>query len=305
VAGGLLRTDRGNPWFADLARTSVRFLTEATDPGSGLMRNFRGFDGSWLDVPHAGDHVGRAIWGLCELLATDEDSVPAGTRKLLEVLAAAPPSAHARSVAFSLLGWSRAHECQPDGAFGRQVDDLVDMLVERLHANAGEDWYWFEDTLTYDNARLPQSLVAACRTRPRPAVLTAALRALDWYCAQCRVDEPAVVLVGNHWRTRADLEEGAADEGDEQPLDAAALVEACAEAYRTTGRPIYRERAVRALGWFHGRNRWGLPVVDREGCHDGIGPAGVNGNQGAESTLAYLQARLALSAAGIDHHPVA
>jgi hypothetical protein len=94
-----------------------------------------------------------------------------------------------------------------------------------------------------------------------------------------------------------------ADEGDEQPLDAAALVEACVEAYRTTGRQLYRDRAVRALDWFHGRNRWGLALVDpvSQGCHDGVGPDGLNANQGAESTLAYLQARLAVAAAGIDH----
>jgi hypothetical protein len=212
-------------------------------------------------------------------------------------------------MAFSLLGWARAYERDRDPATGTLVDQLVARLVSRLQSTADEGWYWFEDTLTYDNARLPQSLLAATRVRPDPAVQDAALRALDWYCAQCSVDGPAVTLVGNHWRTRpaappADLQPAAAvDEGDEQPLDAAALVEACVEAYRSTGQGLYRDRALRALDWFHGRNRWGLALVDpvSQGCHDGVGPGGLNANQGAESTLAYLQARLAVAAAGIDH----
>jgi hypothetical protein len=320
VANQLLRTDPRNPWFADLLRLSVRFLSEATDPATGTMRNFRGFDGAWLDRPHPGDHVGRSIWALGEMVAADEHHVLSGARELLEVLAASPVPDFPRSEAFSLLGWARKYEHDRDPATGALVDRLVTRLMDRLmdrlmarsDAGADDTWYWFEDTLTYDNARLPQSLLAATRVRPDPAVQDAALRALDWYCAQCSVDGPAVTLVGNHWRTRPaspapnEHPDGAvagADEGDEQPLDAAALVEACVEAYRTTGRQLYRDRAVRALDWFHGRNRWGLALVDpvSQGCHDGVGPDGLHANQGAESTLAYLQARLAAAAAGIDH----
>jgi glycosyltransferase involved in cell wall biosynthesis len=309
VASGLLRADPLNPWFADLREVSVRFLAEATDPDTGTMRNFLGYDGTWLDQPHPGDHVGRSIWALGEMVAADEQHLLTGARELLEVLATSPVPDFPRSMAFSLLGWARAYERDRDPATGTLVDQLVARLVSRLQSTADEGWYWFEDTLTYDNARLPQSLLAATRVRPDPAVQHAALRALDWYCAQCSVDGPAVTLVGNHWRTRPatpppDLQPAAAvDEGDEQPLDAAALVEACVEAYRSTGQGLYRDRALRALDWFHGRNRWGLALVDpvSQGCHDGVGPDGLNANQGAESTLAYLQARLAVAAAGIDH----
>jgi glycosyltransferase involved in cell wall biosynthesis len=311
VAIGLLRTDPHNPWFAELVRTSVRFLSAATDPSTATMHNLAGFDGTWQDRPHTGDHVGRAIWALGEMVAADEQDVLAGAPELLEILAAAPVANHARSVAFSLLGWSRKYERDRDPTTGAAVDQLVDTLMAQLDANADEGWYWFEDVLTYDNARLPQSLLAASRARPNQDARTAALRALDWYCEQCHVDGPAVTLVGNRWRARPTGAGAAApigrpgeeiDEGDEQPLDAAALVEACVEAYRTTGEAIYRQRALRALDWFHGRNRWGLALVDPEpqGCHDGVGPNGVNANQGAESTLAYLQARLAVAAAGID-----
>jgi hypothetical protein len=92
------------------------------------------------------------------------------------------------------------------------------------------------------------------------------------------------------------------EEGDEQPVDAAALVEALTEALVVTGDRAYGDLAVRAFEWFLGRNHAGLPLYDvaSGGCHDGLQPHGVNRNEGAESTLAFLQALLALEAVGLS-----
>lgn len=81
-----------------------------------------------------------------------------------------------------------------------------------------------------------------------------------------------------------------------------ALTEALIEAWKYTGDREYAHRAVWAFEWFLGRNTHGLPVYDdlSGGCHDGLGPAGLNPNEGAESTLAYLQALLALESAGLQ-----
>ena len=116
-----------------------------------------------------------------------------------------------------------------------------------------------------------------------------------------RVVEPSPVvrLVGNSWRNR----DGRPDHGgDEQPLDAAALVEACVEALAATGQREHGRRAVHAFEWFIGRNHLELPVYDfaTGGCHDGLGSEALNDNEGAESTLAFLQALLALDAAGLQ-----
>jgi len=115
------------------------------------------------------------------------------------------------------------------------------------------------------------------------------------------VDRPAVRLVGNRWR-EADRSVPVEWEGDEQPLDAAALVEALVEASTQTGGEHYGRQAVRAFEWFLGRNAQGLAVYDfaTGGCHDGLGPSGRNENEGAESTLAFLQAFLALEGAGLQ-----
>ena len=89
--------------------------------------------------------------------------------------------------------------------------------------------------------------------------------------------------------------------GDEQPIDAAALVEAEIDALRTTGEAAHGDRALAAFGWFTGRNRLGMLLHDPAtgGCCDGLTAESVNVNQGAESTLVYLSARLALEEAGL------
>ena len=105
----------------------------------------------------------------------------------------------------------------------------------------------------------------------------------------------------NRWRRRGESAATAA-EGDEQPIDAAALVEALVEAFQATGRGAYASQAVRAFEWFLGRNRLGIAVYDftSGGCHDGLGPESLNENEGAESTLSFLQALLALNGAGLQ-----
>ena len=108
---------------------------------------------------------------------------------------------------------------------------------------------------------------------------------------------PYVRLVGHLGRRRGDPGPGA---GCEQPLDAAALVEAEVEAFTATGDEAHARAAVHAFEWFLGRNRLGQSLHDTStgGCRDGLGASAANLNEGAESTLAYLQALLALEAVG-------
>jgi hypothetical protein len=122
---------------------------------------------------------------------------------------------------------------------------------------------------------------------------------LKWYADELRFEGESIRLIGHHGRRR-DEPRGAT--GDEQPLDAAALVEAQVEAFTVTADEAHARDAVRTFEWFLGRNRLGVSVYDFStgGCHDGLGATAVNFNQGAESTLAYLQALLALDAAGLQ-----
>jgi hypothetical protein len=83
---------------------------------------------------------------------------------------------------------------------------------------------------------------------------------------------------------------------DQQPVEAQGMVSACLEAYRITGDKRWRQEARRAFDWFLGRNDLNLPIYDPTtgGCRDGLHPDRANENQGAESSLAFLQSVLEL-----------
>ncbi len=309
VADALARRDPRAVDMGEATRRSVDFLGEAWDPRRRAMRNLRAVDGRWLDQPHPGDHLGRAIWALGEIAGGPGPIAQRSRGLLRDLVSAEPDLSSPRAAAFAVLGLSRLPLDQLGEAERGMLHRLGGELAALYSENASPEWQWFEDELTYDNGRLAQALVAAAASVRNAEQLRLGLEALEWYCAQCRADD-TVVLVGNHWRRRGDASEPveqpgserpAGDEGDEQPLDAAALVEACAEAFRVTGSTTYCERSRNAFAWFHGRNRWGLALYDEVsgGCHDGVGPGGLNANQGAESTLAYLQAWLALDSVGL------
>ena len=121
---------------------------------------------------------------------------------------------------------------------------------------------------------------------------------MAWLGSECGLTEGFLRLPGHHGRDRT---EPAPGPGDEQPLDASALVEAELSAFAVTGDAVHSVRAQRAFDWFLGRNRLGRPLYDfaTGGCCDGLGETDVNANEGAESTLAFHRAQLVLDAAGL------
>jgi hypothetical protein len=202
-------------------------------------------------------------------------------------------------MAFATLGLARADPAVVGGEATAVLRDLAGRLDRLQRANASPEWYWAEDVLVYDNARLAQALIAAGARLGEDEMVREGLRSLEWYAGELGIDGPFLQLVGHRGRRRGEPRPG---DGDEQPLDAAALVEAEVEAFVATGDEARARHAVRAFEWFLGRNRLQRAVYDFStgGCHDGLGEAEVNGNQGAESTLAYLQALLVLDAAGLQ-----
>jgi glycosyltransferase involved in cell wall biosynthesis len=302
VALGLSR-QLGDQSYRRMLASGLAFLRHAWDPAAAGMRNFMGYDRRWLDDPHSGDHVGRAAWALGEVVAAQppRPELAASLRLLEQMLPALEASQSPRGVAFTLLGLSRIDTDLLSTPLQKLLRNLGDRLLGWYDSVRTDDWRWFEDILAYDNARLPQALIAAGHRLDVPEWLDAGIEALDWYAAQSELDSASVRLVGNLWRHRTD-HVPADDGGDEQPLEAAALVEALVEALAATGRHRYGQQAVQAFEWYLGRNRLGVPVYDFStgGCHDGLGSDALNENQGAESTLSFLQALLALDGAGLQ-----
>ena len=284
-------------WTASLYR-SLAFLCAATDDGG--MRNFMGYDRRWLDEPHQGDHVGRSIWALGDILATAW--IPAAVRPASDLLdrlvASLDPELPLRTAAYTVLGLSRLDADRLGPTARRLLERLVRQLAEAYERCASDDWAWFEDELTYDNARLSQALITGAHALDRPDLVELGLDSLRWLGNECGLDGAALRLTGHLGRRRGQAAPG---DGDEQPLDAAALVEAELSAFAITRAAEHGRRAIMAFEWFLGRNRLQRPLYDfaTGGCSDGLGSESVNDNEGAESTLALHQAALLLDAAGV------
>ncbi len=284
-------------WTASLYR-SLAFLHAAA--GDGGMRNFMGYDRHWLDEPHVGDHVGRAIWALGDILATAW--IPAVVRpagdlldRLVDTLSG---KIELRTAGYAVLGLSRIDSDRLTPGARQLLERLVEQLDDALERNASADWYWFEDRLTYDNARLSQALLSGATAVGRADLAERALDSLRWFGDECGLDEGELRLPGHLGRRKGEPAPGA---GDEQPLEAAALIEAELTAFAITRRVQHGRRAIKAFEWFLGRNRLRRPLYDfaTGGCSDGLGDESLNDNEGAESTLAFHQAALLLDAAGV------
>jgi glycosyltransferase involved in cell wall biosynthesis len=286
-------------WRINLSR-SIAFLLHASDAGSGHeLYNFMTYDRKWIGHAHHGDHYGRTIWSLGELVAgTLPPSIELPVAHMLDTLSdhMSVDTASPRTGAMALLGLARTSTLERRERNEGIITSLANGLVEMHEKSQLEDWDWFEPILTYDNARLPQALIRAGDHLGRDDLTQLGLRTLAWLGDRCGLADEIVRLPGNRWQMAFDEFQ---TQGDEQPLDAAALVEAEIDAYKVTGDTVHAKRATTAFEWFLGRNHLGLPVYDAAtgGCRDGLSTDSVSLNEGAESSLAYLTARLAVEAA--------
>jgi glycosyltransferase involved in cell wall biosynthesis len=279
---------------------SLAFLHDATDERPG-MRNFMAYDRRWLDAPHVGDHVGRAIWALGEILSTAwATALVEPTQRLLDSLVRGldgPTSL--RTDAYAALGLARLDPDRLDDPARRLLECCVDRLSTAFQTTASEDWLWFEDALAYDNARLPQALIAGGAAVGREDGVASGLEALRWLGDQSGLANGMLRPTGHLGRKR---HEDAPGSGDEQPLEASAFVEAELMAFAVTGDRAHGVRARLAFDWFLGRNHLNRPLYDfaTGGCSDGLGAEDTNHNQGAESTLAFHRAALLLDASDLS-----
>lgn len=283
----------------DLFGNTAAFVQHAWDAETGRFRNFMAYDRRWLEAAGSDDSHGRAVWSIGTVAAqADDASHRSWAHGLLE--RALPPVltlTSLRAWAFGLLGAIEALAVRPgDRRLMRLRTLLAEKLVDHLRGSRRPGWTWFEDILSYDNARLPQALIAAGHQAGIVAWVDEGTEALAWLCDIQRAEAGHFRPIGSEgfWRRG-----GERAIHDQQPLEAAATVAACLTAWRSSGDGTWLTEAERAFAWFVGDNDLGLPLHDARtgGCHDGLLCDRVNRNQGAESTLAFLMAAHEMQAA--------
>jgi glycosyltransferase involved in cell wall biosynthesis len=273
-----------------LATTTAAFLHHAFDLKTKRFHNHLSFDRRWLDEQGSEDCQGRALWALGIGVGRSpfrSFQMIAG-QLFAQALPAVTGFTSPRAWAFGLIGINEyLRRLSGDSLVNQTRETLTCRLMELFETSAQPDWQWFEEELSYDNAKLAQALIVSGQATGQQAVLDRGLRALRWLTELQMSEKGHLRPIGSNGFYRRG---GARANFDQQPVEAQAMVSACLEAYRATADFWWYEHAQRAFDWFIGWNDLGLELYSPEtgGCRDGLHVDRVNGNQGAESTLAFL-----------------
>jgi glycosyltransferase involved in cell wall biosynthesis len=280
---------------AALSHRYLAFLWLAFHSETGRFRNFLSYDRKWQEDIGSEDSHGRSLWALGIVLGNSGDAGLRGAAgRLFE---AAVPAAltftSPRAWAFSVLGIQAYLDWFPgdrviQGARNMLADRLLD-IYERSHSDT---WKWFEKSLSYSNARLPQALLIAGLRSENKRMIEVGCESLKWLIKEQHRDERNVfVPIGSGGFF---AEGGNKARFDQQPVEACATISACLQAYRLTDEKFWLKEAWCVFRWFLGQNDLQVPLYDAitGGCKDGLHPDRVNENQGAESTLSFLMALL-------------
>ncbi len=280
--------------LADLGYRYLGFLLHAYDEQANSFRSVMDYDRRWRPGTVSQDGHGRVLWALGKVAGAEAQ--PRLSDLVLGVfkrgVLALPGFDSPRAWAYSLVGInSYLQRFSGDREIRRVQKQVAELLLERYRANAKGKWRWFEDTVTYDNGKMPQALIVSGYALKNDTMLKAGLRCLEWLVEIQTSADGSFEAVGNRgWYTKG----GNRARFDQQPIEAQSVLEACLRAYRVTGKKKWEESAWRCLEWFLGQNRMNIALYDYDtgGCCDGLTADGANRNQGAESTLAWLLALL-------------
>jgi glycosyltransferase involved in cell wall biosynthesis len=282
----------GNSRVDDVASTYAAFLNHAFDRTSKRFRNFMGFNRHWLEEIGSEDCHGHALWalGLCVGCAGHESFQMLAAELFEQALPVATTFKSPRAWALALIGIDEYLRRFSGDRRAQQIrETLTANLLQRYVDAASSDWEWFEDVVSYTNAKLSHAMILGGRSMNKPEVLEVGLKSLRWLVKVQTAPSGSFSPVGSNGffprgRSKALY--------DQQPIEAQATVSACIEAFSVTSDPFWESEARRAFEWFLGRNDLGMALYDpgTGGCRDGLHVDRVSQNQGAESTLAFLLA---------------
>ena len=284
VARGLIAAVREpdpDPVVARLGETYLRFLLEALSP-DGLCHNRRSVGSAWSDVASLGDWWGRAVWGLGT--AAVRAPLPLSRARALRGFASAivQRSPHLRAMSFAAIGAGEVLLARPrDLGALLLLEDFLELIPDRR----GTAWPWPEDRLRYGNGSVAEALIVAGAALHDEKATTAGLELLE-FLLRTETSAGHLSVTGVAGSGPEDLR----PQYDQQPIEVAAIADACARAYDVTGDAEWLSGVDLAWGWFEGDNDSGTVMLDplTGAGYDGLMPEGRNENRGAESTIAAV-----------------
>ncbi len=269
----------------------------------GTFRNFLSFSRNFLDEVGSEDSFGRAIWSLGYLLgnAPNDAYYQSGKEIFFEAAPNFEKLQSIRSIANTIIGISYYLKSSPhDEGMTERLRTMAYKLVNEYRQSRTDNWHWFEALLAYDNAMLPLSLLHAAGILNDEVITNTALESMH-FLSGITLKDGYLSIVGNEqWYAK----NGTQSMFAQQPLDALAMVLMFHQAFHLTKDKTYLNKLYISFMWFLGENDLRMSLYDFEtkGCCDGLERYGVNRNQGAESTLAYLISHLTVLQAFDDFY---
>jgi hypothetical protein len=269
----------------------------------GTFRNFLSFNRNFLDEIGSEDSFGRTIWALGYLLGNAPNDAYYQTGRLI-FFNAAPnfeKLTSIRGIANTMIGISYYLKSNPaDDSMTERLRNLANVLLKHYHENQSEDWNWFESLLAYDNGILPLALLHSAEILNDPKITATAIESMNFLTSHTLKDNYLSVIGNEKWYKK----EGERSVFAQQPIDAMAMVLMYHQAFHVTKNKDYLNKLYTSFLWFLGENDLRMSLYDFEtkGCCDGFESYGVNRNQGAESSLAYLISHLTVLQAYEEFH---
>jgi glycosyltransferase involved in cell wall biosynthesis len=288
----LRKLGHGSPRLGARAATYAAFLNHAFDRKRGRFRNFMSFDRHWLEEVGSEDCQGHALWalGLCVAQAGQGSFQMLAAELFEQALPVAADFMSPRAVAFTLIGIDEYLRRFSGDRRANQIRESLTAKLMQRHTDAATDgWQWFEEVVSYSNAKLPHAMILSGRCLNNTPMLELGLKTLRWLIKIQTSDAGSFRPIGSNGFFPRGKERA---QFDQQPIEAQVTISACIEAYQATGDMFWVTEARRAFEWFLGRNDLGLALYDSTtgGCRDGLHVDRLSQNQGAESTLAFLLA---------------
>ena len=173
-----------------------------------------------------------------------------------------------------------------------KIEMLANKLSELYISAKGNGWKWFEPYLTYENAVLPESILCAYNVTQNQKFKDISKESFDFLLEKIFIDGEIKVVSNHNWLNKGEQN----NKYGEQPVDVAGTVIALAKFYDEFQDKEYIQKQKVAFSWFMGNNHLHQIIYNPAtgGCYDGLEKNNINLNQGAESTVCYLMARLSL-----------
>jgi hypothetical protein len=282
-------------WLDSFSSIYLSFLLDAYNEDNGRFRNFMTYSRQWTEEVGSEDSHGRALWGLGKIKAFSGNTGQAEVATILfeKALDVVEEFTYPRAMAFALVGiHAYLEKFSGDSKVRRVRDILAENLFNLFKNNATQDWPWPEKNVSYANGKFVHALLLAGQWIQRNDIIETGLASLKWLL-DIQTENGHFSPIGNNgWYEHG----GAKARFDQQPIEADAMIEACVEAYKFTRNRDWLDSAVMCFNWFLGQNDLNLSLYDPKtgGCRDGLMADGINHNEGAESSLAWLISLMAL-----------